>query len=959
MPLAVPRMIAPLVVVSSLLASLFIATTPSAQSVRAAEPEKFDVVLKGGRVVDGTGAPWYVADVGVRNGRIAKIGRIESGERTIDAKGLIVAPGFIDMMGQNASVFLENPAAARNLLAQGITTINCGEGVSAAPPTDDAAKRLNYRTMAEYFQLLDMRGMPVNVVQTVGHTQCRLVVLGEVDRRPSPEELSRMQQLVREAMEAGAIGVSTSLIYPPAVFADTAEIAALTKVAGEYGGRYFTHMRNEGDKLLEAIDEALEIGRESGTPVHIFHLKAAGRQNWPKMEQAIARIKAARDAGQQVTADIYPYINNGLGIAAFIHPRHFTRGEADLRGRIDDAELRKQIRKEMETESGWENWYRHIGQDWSKVNVGGIGDARYSGLSGKSLAEIARAKEEDPWDTFFNLVKAGAFALPESMSDENVVKAMQQDFVSFCTDVGPASGSRIASHPRAFGALPRVFARYVREKGALSLERAVSKASAVAANDVLALDRGRIAVGLAADLIAFEPQAFADQATFAEPQKQAVGMRYVLVNGEVVWDEGTQSKRLPGRVLRGPGYKRQPVEGANKVGAVDEAASKLNAMLDGFMEQHRVPGCSVAVAREGKLVYARGFGWSDVATREPVTTESLFRIASISKPITAVALLKLVEAGKLKLDDRVFDLLKVEPPAGRESEVEPRLAEITLRQLLQHRGGWDREKSFDAMFRPVDFARMIESPPPAGPLDVMRCMMVTKLDFPPGERFAYSNYGYCLLGRVIEKATGKSYEQFVRDEVLAPAGVTAMRIGRTRLEGRAPREVRYYDPAIGSSVFAADLGAPTPQPYGAWHLEAMDSHGGWLASAIDLVKFASTLDRESPRRLLKPETLKAMLAPPTEQPEKDEAGRPRPTYYALGWNVRTFPNTQKVTYWHTGSLPGTATILIRRFDGLDIAVLFNSRVSPGVDHLTRALERPLHETLDAIKSWPPGTPLVQ
>ncbi|MFO0870839.1 MAG: serine hydrolase [Pirellulales bacterium] len=909
-----------------------------------------DLVLRGGRVVDGTGAPWYLADVGIRHGRIVAIGRVPQAHRTLDVSGLVVAPGFIDLMGQSASVLLDHPEAAANLLAQGITTINCGEGVSAAPPTDDQARTVPWRTMAEYFQYLDMRGLPVNVTQTVGHTQVRLKVLGEVDRRPTPEELEQMKQLVREGMEAGAIGVSTSLIYPPAVYADTAEIAALVQVSGEFGGRYFTHMRNEGDRLLAAIDEALEIGRTGGTPVHIFHLKAAGRQNWYLFAQALDKIRAARMAGQQVTADIYPYVNNGLGIAAFIHPRHFAAGEAALLAKLGDTTLRQTIRREMETDTSYENWYRHIGQDWSKVVIGGAASERYAPLAGQHLAAVAQACGEDPWDTFFGLVAARAFALPESMSEDNLQLALRQEFISFCTDVGPAGGSRIATHPRAFGAFPRIFSRYVRDRQVVSLERAVAQASAVAANEVLAYDRGRIAPGLAADLVVFDPQMLADQATFVQPQKLAVGVRHVMVNGELVWEDGKQTARRPGRVLRGPGYRPAPRPTARSA-ATD--VPSLDAFFQEFLERHRVPGCAVAVSRGAELLYAQGFGWADIERREPVTPASLFRIASISKPITAVAVLRLVEEGKLRLDDRIFDIVRETPHLPPGTEPDDRLATITVRQLLQHRGGWDRDKSFDAMFQSVRFAQSLGIPPPAGARDVIRCMFAQKLDFAPGERYAYSNFGYNLLGRAIEQVSGETYEAYVRRTVLEPAGATTMRLGRTLADQRAPQEVCYYDPAMGPSVFAADGEKRVRQPYGAWHLEAMDAHGGWLASALDLVRFAGALDPQSARRLLSPASLTDMLAPPTPEPEKDDRGRPKPSYYALGWNVVPVAGPDKVNSWHTGSLPGTATILIRRHDGLNVAVLFNARISPYADHLTRALDGPpIHRALDRVSRWP-------
>jgi N-acyl-D-amino-acid deacylase len=522
-----------------------------------AAQDRFEVILKGGRIIDGTGSPWYVGDVAIRNGKIAKIGRIDAAnaQRVIDATGLIVAPGFIDMMGQTATPMLDDPATSLNLLTQGITTINAGEGTSAAPLGEDDARRRGWRTMADYFRKIDERGLPLNVAQTIGHTQVRQIVLGDVDRRPSDDELKRMGDLVAEAMEAGAIGVSTALIYPPAVYASTEEIASLAAIAGRCGGRYYTHMRNEGDRLEEAIDEALEIGRRGQTPVHIFHLKAAGRQNWGKMQLAIAKIKAARAAGEQVTADIYPYINNGLGIAAFIHPRHASEGHDRLIKKLDDPAIRAEIRKEMESTAGWENWYRHVGQDWSKVVIGRAADPRYSPFAGKSIADIAKSRSEDPWDTFFNLVRAGAFALPESMSEENKLLALREEFISFCTDVGPA-GSQIASHPRAFGSFPRLLSKYVRDLGAMSLERAIAQASATAANAIMAHDRGRLAEGLAADIIVFDYNLLADKATFEKPAELSLGMKHVLVNGILVLDNGVFTNRLPGHILRGPGYRQ-------------------------------------------------------------------------------------------------------------------------------------------------------------------------------------------------------------------------------------------------------------------------------------------------------------------------------------------------------------------------------------------------------------------
>ncbi|MFN0051784.1 MAG: N-acyl-D-amino-acid deacylase family protein [Planctomycetales bacterium] len=523
----------------------------------AHEGERYDLLLKNGRIVDGTGAPWYVGDVAIRTGKIAAIGRLngEDAARVLDVTGLVVAPGFIDMMGQTGTPFLQGPQTGLNLLTQGITTINAGEGDSAAPLAGDEARRAGWSGFREYFDLLDRAGMPVNVVQTVGHTQVRRVVLGEVDRRPLPAELARMQDLVREGMEAGAIGVSTALIYPPAVYASTEEISDLARVAGEYGGGYYTHMRNEGDRLIEAIDEALAIGRQGNCRVHIFHLKAAGRQNWGKFELAIARIKAARAQGQQVAADIYPYINNGLGITAFIHPRHAAEGPVALRRKLDDPALRAEIRREMETNFEYENWFRHTGFDWDRVVLGEFQGASGEEFHGQSVAAIAKALSKDPWDVFFDATRRDLFCLPQTMSEANLIKAMREEFVSFCTDVGPAGGSSIASHPRAAGAFPRVLSRFVRDLGAISLERAVAQMSAVAANEVFQFDRGRLATGLPADVVVFDAGEIVDRATFAEPRRNADGVRHVLVNGQLVLESGKLTGARPGRVLRGPGYR--------------------------------------------------------------------------------------------------------------------------------------------------------------------------------------------------------------------------------------------------------------------------------------------------------------------------------------------------------------------------------------------------------------------
>ncbi len=529
---------------------LLCAVTTQAQNIT------YDLLIKNGRIVDGTGSPWYTADLAIKDGKIAAIGKLSQAiaRQTIDASGKVVSPGFIDMMGQTAAPFLKNPAIAFNLLSQGITTLNAGEGESDAPLSEEDARKSGWQTMRQFLAKLDAEGMPMNMVQTVGHTQIRYLVIGDKDRQATPEEMDRMRGMVQEAMEAGAIGVSTSLIYPPAIYGSEQEITELTKVAGQYGGRYFSHMRNEGDRLLEAIDEALRIGLAAGTPVHIYHLKTAGQGNWGKMDQAIARIKAARAAGQEVGVDVYPYINNGLGIRAMLHPRHAAEGQAVLMTKLKDPAVRTEMRKDMETLGGWENWYAHAGKDWNRVIVAKLDGTPYAKYSGQSVGAIAAATGKSPWDVFFELCLHDVFAGPQSMSEANKIKAMREEFTSFDTDAGPSKPGD-AVHPRGFGAFPRVLARYVKDLGVLTLEGAIHRMSAVAANEVMAYDRGRLSPGLAADIVIFDFNKIRDKATFETPAAVSEGIEWVLVNGVVVLSDGKYTGAKPGKVIRGPGYR--------------------------------------------------------------------------------------------------------------------------------------------------------------------------------------------------------------------------------------------------------------------------------------------------------------------------------------------------------------------------------------------------------------------
>ncbi len=518
------------------------------------------MVVSGARVLDGSGNPWYVSDIGVRGGSIAEIGNLSARKtkRRLDAGGLYVSPGFVDMMGGASSPMLLDPASATSKLTQGITTIFAGEGGSEAPQSEATLPgefvRAGYRwlTFADYFRFLEKRGMGVNAIHNVGAAQVRRVVLGNEDREPNPTELDTMRNLVDKAMRDGAVGVSTALIYPPGTYAKRAELVELCKVAAKYGGIYSTHMRNESGQLLEAIAEALDIGKQAGVPVHIYHLKAAGEENWPLMRKAIDSIQAARDAGQDVTADIYPYVRNGLGLSALVHPRHFAKGRDAFLTQLAGPAFRASLRKEIEETSDWENWYRHVGKTWDNILIAQVGRPSDKRLEGKSLAEAARILGKDEWTAFFDLVASGDVSVnPKSMNEEQKHLALRTPFISFDTDASPTNpATATGAHPRAFGSFPRILAKYVREDKIVPLEEAIRKMTSLPANRLRLYDRGRIAPEMAADLVVFDPATIQDRASFTDPVALSTGIRWVLVNGKVALDEGKPSGVLAGKVLK-------------------------------------------------------------------------------------------------------------------------------------------------------------------------------------------------------------------------------------------------------------------------------------------------------------------------------------------------------------------------------------------------------------------------
>lgn len=543
-------------------------------TVRQDATTPFDVVIENGRIVDGTGSPWYAADVGIRAGRIAAIGHLAGAPATrrLDARGMVVAPGFIDMLGQSDLTILVNPHLPSKIF-QGITTEITGEGGTAAPLNDAivAADHVLYehykltpewRTFGQYFARLEKQGLGINFATYVGATQVRRMVLGDADRQPSPAELERMRAEVRAAMEDGAVGVSTSLQYAPAPYASTEELIALASEASKYGGIYATHMRSEGAHVFEAIDEAVRIGREAKIPVEIWHLKAAGKPQWGLMPKIVAKIDAARASGVDVAADTYAYPAWFNSTSAFIPPWAHDGGDQKMLERLKDPAMRTRIRKDMlSKDATWENEWQEIpGPEAIVIAV--VANKRLLPLQGKTLAQIAKERGKDPIETLMDiLVEDDAFTSNAvfGMSEPDVALALQQPWTSVDNDSqGTAPDGVLATehpHPRAYGTFPRILRKYVREEHKLTLEDAIRKFSALPAQRMRLTDRGVLKQGMWADVVVFNPDSVRDVATFENPNQLSIGMQFVLVNGVPVIADGKMTDALPGKVVRGAGYR--------------------------------------------------------------------------------------------------------------------------------------------------------------------------------------------------------------------------------------------------------------------------------------------------------------------------------------------------------------------------------------------------------------------
>ena len=532
-----------------------------------------DLVLRGGLILDGSGAEGVEGDLAIDGDRIAAVGDLghARGRDEVDVRGLAVAPGFINMLSWATESLIDDGRSLSDLV-QGVTLEVFGEGWSMGPLSEAMAEELRdrqsdvryevaWRTLGDYLTHLEARGVAPNVASFVGATTVRINVVGHVDRPPTAAEQARMEELVAHAMREGAMGVGASLIYAPACYAPTEELVGLARVAGQYGGLYIAHLRSEGASFLEALDEHLRIAREADVRAEVYHLKAAGRSHWGKLDEAIARIEAARAEGLRVTADMYTYEAGSTGLDAAMPPWVQEGGHRAWVDRLRDPEVRARVIAEMQAPAAtWENLFHETGPEG--MLLGSFATARLAPLAGRTLADVARERGTSPAETAIDLVieddtRVGTIYF--MMDPANVRRQMALPWVSFGSDSpsvapdGPYRSKHL--HPRAYGTFARVLGRYVREEKVLTLPDAVRRLSALPAANLGLHDRGRLSPGMMADVVAFDPAEVTDHATFARPHALATGMHHVAVNGTLALRDGVPTGALPGRFVRGPGYR--------------------------------------------------------------------------------------------------------------------------------------------------------------------------------------------------------------------------------------------------------------------------------------------------------------------------------------------------------------------------------------------------------------------
>jgi N-acyl-D-amino-acid deacylase len=543
--------------------------------VGCSEPETYDILIKNGQIVDGSGKPSYVGDIAINADTIAAIGNLKNakGRQEIDATGLVVAPGFINMLSWATESLIED-GKSQSDIRQGVTLEVFGEGWSMGPVTEASIKAIReigygnivydfeWETFGEYLEFLTKKGVSPNVASFVGATTLRINTVGFEDRAPTDEEMEQMKSMVKKAMEEGALGIGSSLIYAPAFYASTEELIELCKVASAYDGMYISHMRSEGNQLLESLDELIRIANEANIRAEVYHLKMAGTNNWNKFDAVVSKIDSARAAGLDITTDMYTYTAGGTGLNATMPPWVQEGGYEKWAERLQDPKIRKQLIKEMTTPTNeWENYMMAV-ESYDDMLLVGFKNDSLKYLTGKSLAEVAEMRKTSPEETAMDLViqdgsRVGTIFF--LMSEENVKKQLALPYMSFGSDEESSAPEGVfletSNHPRAYGNVARLLGKYVRDEKVISLEEAIYKLTTLPATNLKIKKRGALKTGYFSDLAIFNPNEIQDHATFEKPQQFSAGMVHVFVNGVQVLKDGKHTGALPGQVVRGPGYK--------------------------------------------------------------------------------------------------------------------------------------------------------------------------------------------------------------------------------------------------------------------------------------------------------------------------------------------------------------------------------------------------------------------
>jgi len=551
---------------------LFLTVIIIVSAAAVGRSQTYDVLITSGRIYDGSGGPSYIADVGIKDGHIAAIGQLRpDADGVIDAQGLAVAPGFINMLSWANESLIED-GRSQSDIRQGVTLEVMGEGWSMGPLNEEMKRdmresqgdikfSIEWNTLGEYLEYLERKGVSTNIASFVGATTVRVYAMGYEDRPPTSKELEQMRKLAGRAMQEGAVGVSSALIYAPGFYADTDELIALAEVASQYGGMYISHIRSEGNHLLEALDELITTARKANVAAELYHLKAAGKSNWDKHDAMIERIEKARAEGLRITADMYNYTAGATGLDAAMPPWVQAGGHQAWVARLKDPKIRRRVLKEMTTPTKeWENLYLLAGTPENVLLVG-FKNERLKHLTGKTLGEVARMRGKSPAETAIDLVieddsRVGTVYF--LMSEENVKKQIKLPWVSFCSDAGSLAPEGVFlksnPHPRAYGSFVRLLGKYVRQEKVITLAEAIRRLTSLPADNLKLDRRGRLEKGYYADIVIFDPETIIDHATFEKPHQYSTGMLHVFVNGTQVLKDGEHTGAKPGRVVRGPGW---------------------------------------------------------------------------------------------------------------------------------------------------------------------------------------------------------------------------------------------------------------------------------------------------------------------------------------------------------------------------------------------------------------------